>query len=137
MSAFDSSVDFKEVTTESEGDGAKYGSNQQREIMKIFNGEVVATRLVKIANPWRFVDTFEILNIAEPAVSTAGNIRIFSDVVDGKLKVKKPSGVVLSLEEQPGTAASHKDQHVLGGGDIFVKTDVLPAVARYIERAGI
>jgi hypothetical protein len=136
LSAYTSAVDFKEVTTESEGDGAKYGSNQQREIMKIFNGEVVATRLVQIANPWRFIDTFEILNIAEPAVATAGNVRIFSDVVDGKLKVKKPSGVVLSLEEQPGTAATHKTQHVLGGGDVFVKTDILPAVARYIEELG-
>jgi hypothetical protein len=136
LSAYSSSVDFKEVTTESEGDGAKYGSNQQREVMKIFNGEVVATRLVKIANPWRFIDTFEVLSIAEPAVSTAGSVRIFSDVVDGKIKVKKSSGVVLSLEEQPGTAATHKTQHVLGGGDVFIKTDVLPAVARYVEELG-
>ena len=51
MSAYDSNTDFKDIPTESEGDGDRYGSNQMRELMRILNGIVVPSRLVQIAKP--------------------------------------------------------------------------------------
>jgi hypothetical protein len=134
MSAYDSNTPFKEVTTESEGSTSKYGSNQHREVFRMFNGTVVPSRLVQMANPWRWVDTFEIQSIAAaPDVPSASRIRVFLDAADGKLKLKKSNGTVLSLEEQPGTAAAHKNQHLVGGTDAFVKTNIMAAAARYLE----
>ena len=133
MSAYDTSTPFKEVTTESEGSASKYGSNQHREVFRMFNGVVVPSRLVVMANPWRWIDTFEIQAMTAPDVPTATRIRIFLDVADGKLKLKKPDGTVLSLEEQPGTAAAHKNQHLVGGVDAFAKGNIMAAASRYLE----
>ena len=133
MSAYDSNTDFKDIPTESEGDGDRYGSNQMRELMRMLNDIVVPSRLVQMRNPWRWTDTFEMAAIAQPSNATAATIRLYHDVADGKLKALKPDGTVRSLEEQPGTAAAHKNQHKVGGTDAFVKADILVAASRYIE----
>src|SRR4030095_4163156 len=122
------------VTTESEGSASKYGSNQHREVFRIFNGTVVPSRLVRMSNPWRWIDFFEIQSIAAPSESpSATRIRVFLDALDGKLKLKKADGTLLSLEEQPGTAAAHKNQHLVGGTDAFVKSNIIAAASRYLE----
>jgi hypothetical protein len=133
MSAYDSNTDFKDVPTESEGDGDRYGSNQMRELMRMLNDLEVPSRLVRMRNPWRWTDTFEMAAIAQPSNASTSTVRLYHDIADGKLKVLKSDGTLRSLEEQPGTAAAHKNQHKIGGTDAFVKADVIAAMARYLE----
>lgn len=135
MSAYDSNTPFKDITTESEGTSTtKYGSNQWRELMRMFNANTVATRLIRWVNPWRWESFFEIKASTAPGNATAGNVRIYVDTTDGKLKLKRSDGQVFSLEEQPGTSATHRAQHTVPlGQDAFIKTDILGGSSRYIE----
>ena len=89
MSAYDSNTDFKDIPTESEGDGDRYGSNQMRELMRMLNDIVVPSRLVRMRNPWRWTDTFEMAAIAQPSNASTATVRLYHDIVDGKLKGTK------------------------------------------------
>ena len=93
-------TDFKEVTSNNSGSGTRYGGNDVKELMQIFNNKVVATRRLSIKNPIRFTDNFDLV----PPLSAPGNpsdantSRLYADPSDNKVKIKKTGGTVIDVE---------------------------------------
>lgn len=93
-------TDFKEVNIANPGTSTKYGSNDLLEVMKIFNGKVVASRQVRIVNPFQFVDHVEIKAPSTlPASPTLATVRhICVDPADNHLKIQKTGGTMIDLD---------------------------------------
>ena len=94
-------TDFKEVTSNNSGSTTRYGGNDLKDIMQIFNNKTVATRRISIKNPWRFTEFFDFTPAASgtPAAPTdANNSRLYADPSDFKLKIKKTGGAVVDVE---------------------------------------
>ena len=94
-------TDFKEVSSNNSGSTTRYGGNDLKDIMQIFNNKTVATRRVSIKNPWRFTEYFDLAPAASgtPAAPTdANNSRMYADPSDFKLKIKKTGGAVVDVE---------------------------------------
>src|SRR5215831_2758881 len=93
-------TDFKEVNIANPGTATKYGSNDLLEVMKIFNGKVVASRQVRILNPFQFIDHVEIKAPATlPASPTLATVRhIVVDPADNHLKIQKTGGSMIDLD---------------------------------------
>lgn len=93
-------TDFKEVTSNNAGSTTRYGGNDVKEIMQIFNNKVVSNRRPKIKNEWIFADHFDIGPPAtEPANPTDTNAtRIYVDPTDFKLRAKKTDGTIRTVE---------------------------------------
>lgn len=101
-------TDFKEVSSNNTGTSVRYGGNDLKEIMQIFNNKVVASRRISIKNEFLFTDHFDL----KPPLSAPGNptesnsSRIYADPSDNKIKIKKTGGTVLDIENTaiPDTA---------------------------------
>ena len=93
-------TDFKEVNIANPGTSTKYGSNDLLEIMKLLNGKVVASRQVRILNPFQFLDHVEIKAPASlPASPTLATIRhIVVDPADNHLKIQKTGGTMIDID---------------------------------------
>jgi hypothetical protein len=93
-------TDFKETTSDNVGTATRYGGNDVKEVMRIFNGKSVPSRRPKILNEWIWLDHFDVKPpISVPAnPSDANASRIYADPSDFKLKLKKTSGVIVDLE---------------------------------------
>lgn len=93
-------TDFKEVTSNNTGTTVRYGGNDLKEIMQIFNNKTVANRRISIQNPFMFTNYFD---LKPPAVTPgpppdANASRIYTDPSDQKVKIKKTGGSVVDLE---------------------------------------
>lgn len=93
-------TDFKEVSSNNTGSSTRYGGNDLKELMQIFNNKVTSNRRISIKNPWRFTDSFDMTPPAgTPASPTDTNAsRIYVDPSDFKIKIKKVGGTVLDIE---------------------------------------
>lgn len=93
-------TDFKEVTSSNTGSSTRYGGNDLKEIMQVFNNKVVATRRVSIKNPWIWNDFFDMVPPgAAPGNPTDTNAsRIYIDPSDFKVKIKKTAGSAIDIE---------------------------------------
>jgi hypothetical protein len=93
-------TDFKEVNVSNPGTSTKYGSDDLQEIMKILNGKVVASRQVRILNPFQFVDHVEIKAPAVlPTYPTLATVRhIVVDPADNHLKIQKTGGTMIDID---------------------------------------
>jgi len=93
---------FKQVTISNPGSATRYGSDDVLDVMKIFNGVVVANRRPIINNRWRWAAYQEIVQMAEASVPTpseANVVHLFQSATDNKLKVKKTGGTIINLED--------------------------------------
>lgn len=93
-------TDFKEVNISDPGTSTKYGSNDLLDIMQILNGKVVATRQVRILNPFQFIDHVELKAPASlPAAPSTATVRyILVDPADNHLKVMKTGGSLIDID---------------------------------------
>lgn len=93
-------TDFKEVTSNNAGTTVRYGGNDLKELMQIFNNKTVANRRISIQNPFIFTNYFDL----KPPGATPGppsdtnTSRIYTDPSDNKVKIKKTGGSVVDLE---------------------------------------
>jgi hypothetical protein len=103
-------TDFLEVTTDNPGTSEKYGSNDTRELMQIYNGDTVPNRRPKIANPWIWLNYFDMSPPGgAPTAPTESNVsRFYVDPSDFKVKIVKTGGTILDIENIniPNTALS-------------------------------
>lgn len=93
-------TDFKEITTNNPGSSAKYGGDDTKELMQIYNGKVVASRRPKILNEWIWLDHFDMKAPgAAPSAPTDTNTnRFYTDPSDFKVKIKKTGGAIVDIE---------------------------------------
>lgn len=93
-------VDFKEVTSDNAGSATRYGGNDTKELMRIFNGKVVPSRRVRILNEWCWVDHFDM----KPPGATPSNppdanaSRLYVDPTDFRIRIKKTDGSIRDIE---------------------------------------
>ena len=101
-------TDFKEVTSNNTGSATRYGGNDLKEIMQVFNGKTVANRKVRVLNEWCFLDHFDLkppgVTPANPTDTNAS--RIYADPSTFRIKIKKTGGEVVDIENTdiPSTA---------------------------------
>jgi hypothetical protein len=93
-------TDFKEISIESAGTALRYGGNDLKQIMQIFNNKIVANRRPTIKNEWLWTDHFD---MTPPAVAPGNPTdtdasRIYADPTDKKVKVRKTGGSILDIE---------------------------------------
>ena len=93
-------TDFKEVSISNPGTSTKYGSDDLLQVMQIFNGKVVATRQIRIKNPFQFIDHIEIKAAAAlPASPTLATVRhIVVDPNDNHIKIQKTGGSMIDID---------------------------------------
>lgn len=93
-------TDFKEVTVSDPGTSTKYGSNDLLDVMQILNGKIVATRQVRILNPFQFIDHVELKAPASlPSSPATATVRyIVVDPADNHLKIMKTGGGLIDVD---------------------------------------
>lgn len=93
-------TDFKVVTVDSPGTSAKFGGRDTNDIFRIFNGLTVANRRPKIANPWIWLNYFDVKapGVTPDAPADTNTNRIYTDPSDFKLKIRKTAGNILDIE---------------------------------------
>lgn len=93
-------TDFKEVNIANPGTSTKYGSNDLLEIMQLLNGKVVASRQVRILNPFQFIDHVELKAPASlPSSPASATVRyIVVDPADNHLKIMKTGGGLIDID---------------------------------------
>lgn len=96
-------TDFREVSSPKTGTAVRYGSQDLLDVMQIFNGKTAASRRPKIANPWIWLGSFDITEMATPApLPTAGTQTIFIDSADHHIKLKNSSGITTDIQSGGG-----------------------------------
>lgn len=68
--------DFREITVDNPGSSIRYGGNDLKEIMQIFNSKTVLNRKVRISNPWCFEQSYEMKNVSATPSDPPANDRV-------------------------------------------------------------
>lgn len=96
-------TDFREVSSPAAGTTTKYGSQDLLDIMQIFNGKTVSSKIPHIVNQWRWDASYDMKEITAPASPSTGYQSVFIDSVDHHLKLKNSTGTITDLQGGGGT----------------------------------
>jgi len=119
---------FKEVTIANPGSSTRYGSDDVLDVMKIFNGAIVASRRPIINNRWRWASYQEIQQMAEASVPTPSEsnvVHLFQSATDNKLKVKKTGGTIINLEDIGSGTWSNTSTETFSNKTVHIDTNTV------------
>jgi hypothetical protein len=92
-------TDFKEVNINNPGTSAFYGADDLLEIMRILNGNVVASRQIKIKNPWVWQASFDIQAApVTPSNPPANTKRMYVEPSNNHLMARSSAGSVVDFD---------------------------------------
>ena len=89
---------WKKVNNSDSGTSTKFGGNDVDKISDLFSNVDVDD--VAINSDWKFNQTtgVDIKAVTEPSSPSSGYVRLFIDSGDGRIKIKKSNGDVVTIE---------------------------------------